>query len=278
MRKAFLTCLALLLCPVLFAQETLTNDSVMKLLKAGLSQELVVTTINSSPGEYDTSVNALIALKKAGAADRVVAAMILKASGSTSAPAASNSTSAIAAGTADVPAPIALAPGTLPAGVDSVGVYFLDKGGNHWQEVPAEVVNFKKEGSLKHLASAGVLKGEMTGLVGGNRSPLTLKLPQQFILYVPEGRAPGEYQLIHLHANADSREFRAANGGIVKDAGGALRDVLEYTPKKIAPRVYLIEMPEEFDRGEYGFLPPSDTAMGDNIPTATKLYSFSLTH
>lgn len=278
MSKAFLTCLALLLCPVLFAQETLTNDSVMKLLKAGLSQELVVTTINSSPGEYDTSVNALIALKKAGAADRVVAAMILKASGSTSAPAASNSTSAIAAGTADVPAPIALAPGTLPAGVDSVGVYFLDKGGNHWQEVPAEVVNFKKEGSLKHLASAGVLKGEMTGLVGGNRSPLTLKLPQQFILYVPEGRAPGEYQLIHLHANADSREFRAANGGIVKDAGGALRDVLEYTPKKIAPRVYLIEMPEEFDRGEYGFLPPSDTAMGDNIPTATKLYSFSLTH
>ena len=279
MRNAFLTCLVLLLCPVLFAQETLTNDSVIKLLKAGLSEELVVTTINSSPGQYDTSVNALIALKKAGAGDKVVSAMILKASGAapaTAAPTASAATTAT--GTADVPAPITLAPGTLPAGVDSVGVYFLDKTGNHWQEVPAEVVNFKKEGSLKRLASAGVLKGEMTGLVGGNRSPLTLKLPAQFILYVPEGRAPGEYQLIHLHANADSREFRAANGGIVKDAGGALRDVLDYTPKKIAPRVYLIEMTEDIERGEYGFLPPSDTAMGDSIPTATKLYSFSLTH
>src|SRR3569833_1208312 len=122
MRKAFLTCLLLLLCPVLFAQETLTNDSVIKLLKAGLSEELVVTTINSSPGNYDTSVNALIALKKAGAGDKVVSAMILKASGSTpTAPAAS--TAPIAAGTADVPAPITLAPGTLPAGVDSVGVY-----------------------------------------------------------------------------------------------------------------------------------------------------------
>lgn len=277
MRKAFLACLLLLLCPALFAQETLTNDSVIKLLKAGLSEELVVTTINSSPGEYDTSVNALIALKKAGAGDKVLSAMILKASGATPAPAPSAATTT-AAGTADVPPPITLAPGALPAGVDSVGVYFLEKGGNHWQEVPAEVVNFKKEGSLKHLASAGVLKGEMTGLVGGNRSPLLLKLPAKFILYVPEGRAPGEYQLIHLHANADSREFRAANGGIVKDAGGALRDVLDYTPKKIAPRVYLIEMNEEYDRGEYGFLPPSDTAVGDNIPTATKLYSFSLTH
>jgi len=279
MRKAFLTCLVLLLCPLLYAQETLTNDSVIKLLKAGLSEELVVTTINSSPGNYDTSVNSLIALKKAGAGDKVVSAMILKASGAAPAPAATAaSSSPTAPGTADVPAPISLAPGTLPAGVDTIGVYFLDKAASHWQEVPAEVVNFKKEGSLKHLASAGVLKGEMTGLVGGNRSPLTLKLPQQFILYVPEGRAPGEYQLIHLHANADSREFRAANGGIVKDAGGALRDVLDYAPKKIAPRVYLIEMPEDFERGEYGFLPPSDTSVGDAIPTATKLYSFSLTH
>jgi len=277
MRKAFLTCLVLLLCPILFAQEAMTNDSVMKLLKAGLSEELVVTTINSSPGKYDTSANALIALKKAGAGDKVVAAVILKASGVSAPAAAAASTAPTAAGTADVPAAITLAAGTLPEGVDSVGVYFLDKTGNHWQEVPAEVVNFKKEGSLKHLASAGVLKGEMTGLVGGNRSPLTLKLPSQFILYVPEGRAPGEYQLVHLHANADSREFRAANGGIVKDAGGALRDVLDYAPKKIAPRVYLIEMSEDFERGEYGFLPPSDTSMGDNIPTATKLYSFSLT-
>jgi len=77
MRKAFLTCLVLLLCPVLFAQEAMSNDAVMKLLKAGLSQELVVTTINSSPGNYDTSANALIALKKGGAqASRVAAARI----------------------------------------------------------------------------------------------------------------------------------------------------------------------------------------------------------
>ena len=276
MRKAFLPCLLLLLCPVLFAQETLTNESVTKLLKAGLSEELVVTTINSSPGKYDTSASALIALKEAGAGDKVVAAMILKASGA--ATSTETKRTSTQPGTADVPAPISLAAGTLPAGVDSVGVYYLDKTGSHWMEVPAEVVNFKKEGALKHYASAGVLKGEMTGLVGGNRSPLLLKLPAQFILYVPEGRAPGEYQLVHLHSNADSREFRAANGGIIKDAGGALRDVLDYTPKKIAPRVYLIEMGEDFEKGEYGFLPPSDAAMGDSLPTATKLYSFSLIH
>lgn len=274
MRNGILTFLFLLLCPAFFAQESLNNDTVIKMIKAGLSEDLIVTTINSSPGEYDTSANALIALKKAGAADKVVAAMILKATGTT-APAQPATTSAPGSATASSPA-VVLAPGALPDGVDTVGVYYLDNSGNHWQEVPAEVVNFKSEGAFKHYASAGLVKGEMTGLVGGNRSQLTLKLPAKFILYTPEGRAPGEYQLIRMHENADSREFRAANGGIVHDSGGALRDVVDYTPKKIAPRIYLIDLSEDFDRGEYGFLPPSDLPLGNSIPTATKIYSFSL--
>ncbi len=276
MRNGVLTIALLLLCPLLFAQQALDNQSVIKLVKAGLSEDLIVTTINSSPGTYDTSADGLIALKKAGASDKVIAAIVVKASGAAS-PAP---VTAAPAGSATTPTPApaaALAQGALPDGVDTIGVYYLDTTGSHWQEVPAEVVNFKSEGALKHYASAGLVKGEMAGLVGGNRSSLTLKLPAKFVLYVPEGRAPGEYQLIRLHENADSREFRAANGGLIHDAGGALRDVVDYTPKKIAPRVYLIEMSEDFEKGEYGFLPPSDLPLGNSIPTATKIYSFSLT-
>ncbi len=278
MRNAILIIVLLLLGPVLYAQETLNNQTVIKLVKAGLSEDLIVTTINSSAGNYDTSANGLIALKKAGATDKEIAAIVVKSSGaSVSAPAAA-------------PAPVNQAPagsaskglvfplGALPAGVDSIGVYYLGKDGLKWQEVAAEVVNFKAAGALKHYASAGVLKGEMMGIVGGNRSSLLLKAPASFILYVPEGRVPGEYQLLHLHANADSREFRAANGGIVHDAGGALRDVTDFTAKKIAPRVYLIEFTEDMDRGEYGFLPPSEAQVGGSIPTASKIYSFSITH
>jgi hypothetical protein len=278
MRNGILTFAILLLCPVLFAQEPLSNLSVIKLVKAGLSEDLIVTTINSSPGKYDTSANGLIALKRAGATDKEVAAVVLKASGaSASNPAAASAPGNQApAGSASNAAP--LAPATPPVGIDSIGVYYLDKKGNTWQEVPAEVVNFKAGGALKHYASAGVLKGDMMGIVGGNRSSLSLKVPASFILYVPEGRVPGEYQLLRLHENADSREFRAANGGIVHDAGGALRDVVDFTSRKIAPRVYLIEFSEDMDRGEYGFLPPSDAAVGSSIPTASKIYSFAVTH
>ena len=175
MRKRILTIVLLLSCPILFAQEVLNNQTVIKLVKAGLSEDLIITTINSSAGKYDTSANGLIALKKAGATDKEVAAIVLKASGvstaaRTAAPVPVNQAPAGSASKG-----LVFLPGALPAGVDSIGVYYLDKTGSSWQEVPAEIVNFKAEGALKHYASAGVIKGEMTGIVGGNRSSL---LPQ----------------------------------------------------------------------------------------------------
>jgi len=283
MRKAILACLVLLPGLALMAQQSLNNDSVIKLIKAGLSEDLIISTINSSPGVYDTSANGLIALKKAGASDKVVAAVVLKAAGPSatlpaSAPAANSSGTTIGGAPIgnSTTAPAAATESTgLPPGVDSVGVYYLDGTSNTWQELPAEVVNFKTGGALKHYASVGIVKEDMNGLVGGNRSRTILKFPASFIFYVPEGRSPGEYQLLRLRVNADSREFRASTGGVVHESGGALRDVVDYTPKKIAPRVYQIIIGEEAGRGEYGFLPPADGA--NNIASSGKIYTFSLT-
>jgi len=284
MRKAILAGLVLLLGSALMAQQSLNNDSVIKLVKAGLSEDLIVTTINSSPGIYDTSANGLIALKKAGASDKVLAAIVLKAAGPSatlpaSAPAQSSASGTTIGGATiggATAAPAAAVSTGLPPGVDSVGVYFLDSTSNTWQELPAEVVNFKTGGALKHIASVGIVKEDMNGLVGGNRSRTILKFPASFIFYVPEGRAPGEYQLLRLRVNADSREFRASTGGVVHESGGAIRDEVDYTPKKIAPRVYQIIVGEEVGRGEYGFLPPSDAASGNNIASSGKIYTFAL--
>ncbi len=79
MRKTILAIVFLAICPLLVAQQALNNDSVIKLVKAGLSDDLIVTTINASPGTYDTSANGLIALKTAGVSDKVVAAIVAKA-------------------------------------------------------------------------------------------------------------------------------------------------------------------------------------------------------
>lgn len=57
------------LCAVSPAQQTqkpLTNDGVVKMVQAGLSESVVVAEIQSSPAHYDVSTDGLIKLKKAG--------------------------------------------------------------------------------------------------------------------------------------------------------------------------------------------------------------------
>jgi hypothetical protein len=137
-------------------------------------------------------------------------------------------------------------------------------------------VNFKTGGVAKHIASIGLIKGDMNGMIGGNRSKLALTMPASFIFYVPEGRSPGEYQLLRLRINPESREFRSSTGGVVHESGGAIRNNVDYIAKKLAPRVYQITLSTEVGRGEYGFLPPSDSVSGNNMASSGKIYSFAL--
>ena len=65
--------------PLLLAQQALNNAAILKLVKAGLSDDLIVTTINAQPETYDTSPNTLIALKAAGISGKVVTATVAKA-------------------------------------------------------------------------------------------------------------------------------------------------------------------------------------------------------
>ncbi len=59
----------------------LTNADVTKLLAAGLGEGAVVATISSNGGTFDTSADALIALKRAGASDAVIQALLTSGSG-----------------------------------------------------------------------------------------------------------------------------------------------------------------------------------------------------
>jgi hypothetical protein len=63
---------------MLLAQKQLDNGSIITLLKAGISEDLIISTVNASRGYYDTSASGLIALKRAGASDKVITAMVVK--------------------------------------------------------------------------------------------------------------------------------------------------------------------------------------------------------
>ena len=58
------------------ASDTLTNESVVKLVKAGMGEDTIVGIVNSQPGRYSVSTDSLIALKQASVSDKVIAAMV----------------------------------------------------------------------------------------------------------------------------------------------------------------------------------------------------------
>lgn len=64
---------------LLLGQQTLNNDSVINLMKAGFSEDVIISAINRSLGAYDTSVDGLIALKNAGITNKEIAAIVAKA-------------------------------------------------------------------------------------------------------------------------------------------------------------------------------------------------------
>jgi hypothetical protein len=99
-RKVLVAIAFFVALPLLLAQQTLNNDSVIKMVKMGFPEDMIVNAINRSPGAYDTSVMGIVALEKAGVGTKAVSAMVLKDT-----PPAQPS----------APAPAAAPPQTVPA-------------------------------------------------------------------------------------------------------------------------------------------------------------------
>ena len=87
----------------LTAQEVLTNDSLVALKKAGLSDSIIISKIRSSQTKFDVSTKGLIGLKNAGLSDQVIEAVV-NAGSATTAPAAPAAAAPAAPATAAVPA------------------------------------------------------------------------------------------------------------------------------------------------------------------------------
>ncbi len=254
-------CSALCIAPqALTAQQTMDNDAILKLVKSGLGEDLIVQTITASAGHYDTDVNALISLKQAGLTDKEISAMIAKDAGPT---------------VSASPRVVTVAGPVLPPGVDEIGVYYKNNTGT-WVEFDPEIVTFKSGGFLKSLATDGIVKPDMNGHVHGKESKLALTRPVDVLIYAPDGTAPEEYMLLKMRVNSNNREFRSVTGGVIHASTGAKRDNVAFTANKIGTRLYEFTMGPDTAPGEYGILPPGAVS-SINAASGGKLFTFHIT-
>ncbi len=264
MMRIFCVAFLLSLPALIGAQQVLNNEGIVKLVKAGLSEDLVVSMVNNQPGNYSLTADDVIALKQAGVSDKIIAAMVARGP----------ATSIPSPGASPLPATPTMA--TQPTVIE-VGVYY--RKADQWIEVLPEVVNWKTGGAVKNLASLGVVKKDVNGNIPGPRSHTSVAQPAEFAIYMPEGVSITEYQLIRLRAKEDYREFRTMTGGVFNQKSGAMRDMVEFEGKKISGRLYSVRLPESLDPGEYGFicLGSAGGAGGITALSMGKMYSFTLT-
>jgi hypothetical protein len=276
MRKCFFAVVFLAICPLAFAQQALNNDAIIKLVKAGLSDDLIVTTINAQPGNYDTSTDGLIALKTGGASDKVVSAIVLKASAAPPPPPAAPAPPAPPVAPAPpvppappvVPAPpeppVAPVPPAppvadvpvLPPGINDVGVYYQDKSST-WTAIPSEIVKAKHGGfEMNPLHPKETGSRSTNGHITAARAQTAITLPTMIAVYVPQGRTIADYRLLRLQVKSNERVFPITSGTATTDNDELDKNAVGFSSEKIAPRVYQIMLSAHLGKGEYGVLPP----------------------
>jgi hypothetical protein len=229
---------------------SMDNESVMKMAKAGLGDELIIETINTQPGKYVTDADSLVALKGAGVSDRVIAAMINKGRRQIT----------------NVPEkPIEL------SDVNEIGVYYKDRTGK-WIPIDPEIVHIKSGGFIKSTVTHGIIKEDRNGHLNGRESKLALQCPIEILLYLPEGVSANEYDFLRFRINSNNREFRVLTGGVFHSTGGADRDEVKFNPVKTAPHTYQFTVEQSTGGGEYGILPPGT----GNVTNGGKIYTFAI--
>jgi len=234
------------------AQTALDNAAVVKMTKAGLGEDVIVSMVQNQPGHYDLTPDTLVSLKSNGVSEKVLAAMAAKNAAPAAAPAS--------AAKAD------------PYEDFDMGVYYKLK--DVWTPIPSEAVNWKTGGVLKSIASQGIVKGDVNGHLNGKESATQLRTPLEILIKTAEGVEATDYQLVHMHVNSDNREFRTKTGGVFHASGGASKDTVVFQQTKVGKHVYMVTLPDKLaSGGEYGFLAPgltNSTASG----STGKAYTF----
>jgi hypothetical protein len=266
----------------------MNNDSVIKLVKAGLSDDLIVSTINASPGTYNTSVDGIIALKTAGVSDRVVSVIVAKA-----AEAAQPALPLVPPLAQMPPPPPAVSDTNDPASPHDPGIYLMTTTHDGKSEMVfidrAGSGNQKTSGVMAHAFTYGIVKAKMKAeLPGPHATVRSMEAQPVFYMYFPPATnqaglggtdmitSPSQFELLSLEIKNDHRETAIAKVGFASySMGNDEKRAYRFNSERIRPYVYKLSTSESLKAGEYAFI--ATTRMAGTAQGATVvIYDFGV--
>lgn len=211
----------------LTAQDVLTNDSVISMKKAGLSDSLILTKIRSSATKFDTSTKGLIALKNAGLSDQIIEAMVSHS------------------GTAAAPTTAAATQGAARGSISHLA-------GGKAVELTAAIGSIEFSTSFFDSKSELVLRGRKA------QYRMTDKKPTFYSAW-----SANDAPLVRLKPGSDhdDRNLKVSSGAYAPYGGGSIKygvrseDRVDLEPaEKDARGYYRLTPKEPLKPGEYGFV------------------------
>ena len=281
MRKRLFTLAFLVLCPLLVAQQSLNNDAVIKLVKAGLSEDLIVGTIGTQPGTYDTSADGLIALKGAGVSDRVVSAIVAKTAGSAAIAAPTVTAPAVTAPSAPAPA-VTLDPED-PMAPHDPGVYLMTA----TPEGKPKMAFIDRVGAGREKLHRGFVHASRKAEIPGPRAATRTSAPNPvFYMYFPSTSnigdersisSPTQFSLLALDDKKDHRETAVAKAAIFGgfSYGNDAKKTSLFRAERIRPYAYKVTVSVNLNPGEYAFI-ASTTMAGSATGATVVIYDFGV--
>ncbi len=233
------------------AQEVLTNDSVIQMIKAGLPEAVVIAKIKSTSSKFDLKTDSLVSLKKAGVSDKVLEAMV--AAGSGSAPT-----------TGAMPAPPA--PAVAAGALKNTDVIYQLVGGKY-VEMFATSANLETNMAFFQSKSEVVLEGKKAQYRTTDKQPV-------FLSTYSSTDAP----LVRLKPGDDhnDRNLKIGSGafmpfGGTQKMGVRNEDKIPVTIERDPRGFYKVTPSAALPPGEYGFILATGFGAGSG-----KIYDFGV--
>lgn len=284
--KIFVSVLALaLMLTASFAasaqDETMTNDEVISLTKAGLAGSIIIGKIRTSKTNFDMSTDALIKLKQAGVGDDVVAAMLEAKSGKSG---SSSSGAAPVMSTGDP---------SDPMSKHGYGIYFYEEtdGQRKMTQLQPNVSGQNRTGGAftASITPFGLGKVKTKANLPGRNASLQLKTTQPvFYFYLDTSSgglntasgipsSPNEFTLVRFNQRSDNREVTISKTNSWGGKGGLSDEyVVPLKAEDLGNGIFRITPGIDLKKGEYGFYLVNSGNSNVNAGIGSKFFDFGV--
>ena len=269
------------LLSVAFGQQSpknsaLDNQAVVAMVKAGLSQEIIIAKIQTSPAAYDLSTNGLVSLSAQKVPNEVVKAM-LQAQSSVNLPEAS---------------PVSADPNS-PDSAHEPGIYIYaktDSGPKMTLLEPTVYTQGKSGGVFASAVTYGVAKVKWKAIVRGDRAQVRSNDPSAvFYFYFEKTSAglsdsgsgtstPNEFTILRFDVKGDSRETVVMKANAFGASSGSdEKRVVPFDFVKLRPGVYKVSPKAPMVAGEYGIIgTAAGNAFAAGSVAANRVFDFGM--